>query len=141
MAKTKARNDGWDHTTRDLLDGTTIRHGDTVLVEAEYTQSDRPPNGRLDDPPGPDDKLWLNVQGHAPIMVPLCAVRALPTPQTRMYTVIGVHDGGQGNRFAESYEDICPGGAEDKATAEHPDLLISGVVEGECELVDDDPTM
>lgn len=56
--------------------------------------------------------------------------------QTKTYTVIGVHDEGRGNRFAESYEDINPGGAEDEAHAEHPELLIAGVVEGPCKLVD-----
>jgi hypothetical protein len=59
---------------------------------------------------------------------------------TTTYTVIGIHDDGEGNRFAESYEDINYGGAEDQARAAFPDLLIAGVVEGECKLVDADPT-
>lgn len=61
--------------------------------------------------------------------------------ETKTYTVIGVHENGGGNRFAESYEDINPGGAEDEAHAAFPDLLIAGVVEGECKLVDNDPTI
>lgn len=60
---------------------------------------------------------------------------------TKTYTVIGIHDNGEGNRFAESYEDVNPGGAEDEAHAAFPDLLIAGVVEGTCKLVDDDPAM
>jgi len=57
------------------------------------------------------------------------------------YTVIGVHDEGEGNRFAEGYEATDPDAAELLALHDHPELLIAGVVEGECKLVDNDPAI
>lgn len=76
MSELSTAPEGWEHATRDLPDGTTIQHGDAVLVEATYTQSDRAPGKTLDTPPGPQQKLWLNVQGHAPVMAPLDTVHA-----------------------------------------------------------------
>jgi hypothetical protein len=61
-------------------------------------------------------------------------------PPTDTYTVIGTYtDSGQ--RFAEVFEDINPGGAEDCALAwayeqdGSPEILIAGVVRGPCEIV------
>lgn len=60
--------------------------------------------------------------------------------QTKTYTVIGTYtDSGQ--RFAEVFEDINHGGAEDQALAwsyeqdGSPEILIAAVVEGECKVV------
>lgn len=55
------------------------------------------------------------------------------------YVVIGIHEQGDENRFAESYDCESPDAAECLAYIDHPALLIAGVVEGDCKLVDDDP--
>lgn len=55
------------------------------------------------------------------------------------YVVIGIHEDGTENRFAETYVTDDPTTAECLALCEHPALLIAGVVEGDCKLVDDDP--
>lgn len=66
---------------------------------------------------------------------------------TNTYTVIGTYADDAQNRFAESFEDSTPGGAEDQALAwacaqpGAPEIRIAGVVEGECNLVDDDPAL
>jgi hypothetical protein len=51
------------------------------------------------------------------------------------YTVIGVHDNGRENRFAEAYSAASPADAEARALVEHPALLIAAVVEGPCKAV------
>lgn len=58
------------------------------------------------------------------------------------YTVIGIHDGGRENRYADTFTADDPTGAEVLALVEHPDLLIAGVAEGGAvQMVDDDPAV
>jgi hypothetical protein len=51
------------------------------------------------------------------------------------YTVIGVHEGGMENRYAEEFVAEDPQGAEAQALAAHPDLLIVAVIAGSDVLV------
>lgn len=55
------------------------------------------------------------------------------------YTVIGIHDEGRGDRFAESYLAFDPADAEQQALDSHPELLIAGVAAGATvQMVDTD---
>jgi hypothetical protein len=56
------------------------------------------------------------------------------------YTVIGIHDGGTENRYAESFTAESASDAEAQALCAHPDLLIAGVAAGSVQMVDDDPS-
>lgn len=56
------------------------------------------------------------------------------------YTVIGIHENGCENRFAESYLAVDPSDAEAQALVDHPNLLIAGVALGDVSVVDYDPT-
>lgn len=57
------------------------------------------------------------------------------------YTVIGIHEDGHENRFAESYLAVDPADAECQALCDHPNLLIAGVAKGAVSMVDEDPAV